>query len=293
MGFVSPEEEPEDLHVDGMSYQDMMSLLNTESFIVSLIMSELDVLMYKSHEYKKLAKKTLSKRTALAARVELVSKGISSFPDIMSRNYTVDPAQMSDANAILTEESVYTQLRELISLRYHILVKNVPLMDSLRDVTTFGPAEHRTLKAALNDGIILERKRELIEGVKKVEMSIAGDSRREIREHLYGTVVVFANNARALVNTLRFNYMLMGPPGSGKSFLALSMSQFFGTVGIFVRKELANVKKPDLVASYVGQSAGKTRRTVYSSLEGVLFLDEVYFFICLIGICFFCIHLLF
>lgn len=274
--IVPDEKDSEDiLYVDGMPYEDLLILLDTEDFIVSLVMSELDILMYKSHEYRKLASKTLAKRAALASRVELTSRGMKSFPEVMAKNYEVDPSQMSDANAILTEESVYTQLRQLISLRYHVLVKDASLMDSLRNVEKFGPSQYGALKAALNDGTLKKRQEEIIKAVKKVEHSLGGESRREIREHLYGTIVVFAYNARALVNTLRFNYMLMGPPGSGKSHLAKSLAEFFGSVGIFVRQDFANVKKPDLVASFVGQSAGKTRRTVYAALEGVLFLDEV------------------
>ena len=259
-----------------VSYTDIRNRLDDPSFVLSVIMSEIDLLLYKTQVYNTLASKTKGKRATLSERIDMQMKSINTFPEVISRSAQADPVQLADAYAILAEESIYTLLRNRIKGRYRDLVHATSNIKSLRSTTTFDTSSLSRLAAALRPGVLKKRQEELIVAVDSVELRVTGDARRDIREHLYGILLTFANNPRAVINTLGFNYMIMGPPGTGKSHLAHTMAQFFSVVGVFVRPEVFNAKKPDLVAAYVGQSAGKTRRYVYSALDAVFFIDEAY-----------------
>lgn len=262
--------------VGSISFEDVSQRIEDVQFVLLSIMSEIDILMYKSNVYKDLASKTKQKRALLAERVETQVKGLQSFPEVIAKQSKADPTQMSDANAILTEESMYTILRKRISARYKSLVRDQAGLSELRKLADVTPASLKALAATLHPKVVRRRQEELLDAVEYIETVLRGDSRKHIREHLYATLVAMTNNPRSVLETLRFHYMILGPPGTGKSYLARTMAEYFKKIGLFVRGDMQNTKKPDLVASYVGQSAGKTRRAVYSALEGILFMDEAY-----------------
>lgn len=269
--------EPDDsVALDGSAYSDVRELLNSRDFILNVIMSELDILSFKSGKYKKLLLEIKKKRTALSERIRLQTEGLKTFPAIISHHATIDPAQMDDAYSILKEESTYAQLLNQISTRVQALVNDREGLRLLVPKRAFRSVDYKAFAMLLKPGVVARRQKELILAVEKLEIHLEGDARRTIREHLYGVLVAFARNPRTMVDSLRFNYMIMGPPGTGKSYLADEMASYFHIIGVFVRRDKSSVKKPDLVASYVGQSAAKTRRAVYAALESVLFMDEAY-----------------
>ena len=68
---------------------------------------------------------------------------------------------------------------------------------------------------------------------------------------------------------------LLGNPGTGKTTVAKIIYEFFKEVGL-LKGDFIKVKRADLVAGYVGQSANKTRKVLEKAKEGVLFIDEAY-----------------
>lgn len=65
--------------------------------------------------------------------------------------------------------------------------------------------------------------------------------------------------------------------GTGKTEVARIVGEIFSDLGILSgNKKFIEATRADLIANFVGQTSGKTKKVINSALGGVLFIDEAY-----------------
>ncbi len=70
--------------------------------------------------------------------------------------------------------------------------------------------------------------------------------------------------------------VIEGEPGTGKTELAEKLAKIYLKMGVLKKDVFKKVKRSDLVAGYLGQTAIKTEKILEECRGGVLFIDEAY-----------------
>lgn len=150
---------------------------------------------------------------------------------------------------------------------------------------------HRQLKARHRAEARRMRMRDTLLGhVKQEALREAADLRSQL-DRLIGLTPVkdfvrqqvalhrmraLRKDAGLVATSVSPHLVFTGNPGTGKTTVAKIVAQLYKELGLVSKGHVVVAERADLVATYLGQTADKTRKLCQSAKGGVLFIDEAY-----------------
>jgi len=223
----------------------MLELLKSDSFVKKIITSLRNIYSQKNKKYTKLKKK--------------LSDSIKSDTD--------EKRQMGKDMHSTDLEKMFP----LLSVNKAFLIKvNKNLKESENKKRTFNSnSDAKNIKMVRANFI------EAITDTDNGIMSITGDSRSYIRNNMVRQLYILSKGYKPFMDAF-LNMVFTGPAGVGKTKLAKAVGFMFSKSGILLFGDVIVVSPKDLVAGWVGQTAGQTAGVLMKGLESIIFIDEAY-----------------
>lgn len=157
--------------------------------------------------------------------------------------------------------------RRVIDYPFKWLGNDIKTIDDLINLgTKFDPEEK--IRGNLN----LYKLNKLVNPLQKLKDMVG---LQEVKKVIFEEAIYFLQDLDE-GNKEMLHTVIAGPPGVGKTQLAHIIADYYNALGFLKTNNVVSVKRNDLVAGYLGQSAIKTKKKLDEALGGVLLIDEAY-----------------
>lgn len=164
----------------------------------------------------------------------------------------------SDNINVLSSNSVQ------ISREYIVIKRDIK---TLEDLIKLGKEYDKTKDYNISMNILYDLINPLTELNNMIGMH---QLKQELVDHILFRIQI-------LDNITDMNHTIIyGSPGVGKTEVARIIGNIYLAMGILTNNTFIKVKRSDLVAGYLGQTAKATQKCIDNAKGGVLFIDEVY-----------------
>jgi len=112
----------------------------------------------------------------------------------------------------------------------------------------------------------------IVPAVKKLLQLVGMDDAK--RSILY--IISYYMQKLDTENQEMLHTVIYGVPGCGKTRLCQVLADIYAGLGVLPTNKTTFVKRADLVAGYLGQTATKTKKVIDEAMGGILVIDEAY-----------------
>lgn len=127
-------------------------------------------------------------------------------------------------------------------------------------------------------GAGVDNDEELKEALKNIEGMIGLDrAKHDIKQNI--AVARFNRMKQEMgmpTKPISRHMVFTGNPGTGKTTFAREVAKVYHALGFIEKPTVHEVKREDLVAGFIGQTALKTKEQIDKAKGGILFIDEAY-----------------
>ncbi len=170
-----------------------------------------------------------------------------------------------DNDSLKESRREYLDALQIANMQWYTCVDAISRLQNVPDLQRVNDPDH-----------FLERViGEVVEALNYFVERVVGDSRIEIKKQVVSILKTYIL-APTYFQDKYLNFALTGGAGTGKTTVAKALGLLLGSLGILVRSKMTTHSRSTLVASYVGQTAEKTRGQLVDNLEAVMFVDEAY-----------------
>lgn len=149
-------------------------------------------------------------------------------------------------------------------------IKFSKMFDSLDDLIKLGESYDPSIDYVCN--LNIQKLHKAIQPIKELNSLIGLASfKKSILDQIVYLLTNMNGKDKPMLHTC-----IYGPPGCGKSQISNILAKIYSSCGILSTNKFKVIKREDLVAEYLGQTAVKTKKLLESMKGGVLFLDEAY-----------------
>jgi len=224
---------------------------------------------------------TTKSTTTTLRKPTVVSSQLKFTPKLPHPSKSVMPPVSHTVSKIIrtTIQCPIETLSDLISLakRAYVHPKDAildeELVKALEDPAPKEPLPMYPISPYVKYNIDLELLYRLLPEMENLE-SMVGQTKLKVQVAnmiLYNAMGLDKRGEKDLLHTV-----IYGSPGTGKTEFAQRIAKIYLKMGVLRKNIFKKVKRSDLIAGYLGQTAIKTMEVIEEVRGGVLFIDEAY-----------------